>query len=269
MPDAAGPTIREYTDALRRRWWVAVLVAAAVFLVGAVPTVLEDATYSSGIQVRDSYRPRAPVDDDEVPQEELLELGSDITTLLTNRMRDAVVERLGPDAEPFGAVRASLVGFSTVISIRVEAGSPEAAAAAAEAYAAEFVEQRTARAVTPYVEQAAVLAERAAAAEAELADLDERLLDPSLDEVTRTTLRSQRSTTASDLRDLERRADDAALEAELRGSGIEIISDATRSGNPIAPQRRRAVTVSAAVAVLAGLAAAVVLDLVLRARARD
>lgn len=306
--DTAGPTIGEYATALRRRWLVVGLVTVLAVGIGAAPTLLEDPTYASEVMVRDSYTsegvpeidevrdqdpedgdgdgdgdggdgdgedPDGDGDQDGAPEveyeaaERLRELGSDVTTVLTNRMRAAVVDRLGPDAPAFGGVSASVVGFSTVIRIDVTAGSPEAAAAAATAYAEEFVERRTAAVVEPFHDQVDELEARVAAAEEELSELEEQLTSAGLAQVERALLMSKRTEAIEEARDARRRADRLELAADLRESGIEVISDAGVNRDPVAPDRRRALGASLVIGLLLGVAAAVLLDRFRRRPARD
>lgn len=198
---------------------------------------------------------------DENVQGQMRSVLTDVEALKSSGMRALVVDRLGPEAEPFGDVEASLVGFSEVIRLSVTGPSPAAAADAANAYADVFVEEKRREANEALVSQAAELRSRADEAQREIAELDRQLAeatDPSL----RDRLTLERTSLAAQAQDFSRRADQLDVEAALREGGIKVLSRAELETDPVGTSPLRAAVIAGVLGLLAGLAVAVALDIV-------
>jgi capsular exopolysaccharide synthesis family protein len=256
-------TLREYLDVLRRRRWIILLVTLATIALGVLPVALGTPTYASTAQLQVTAEQSTPFADrgDATVQREVRSVMTDVEALKSRGMRALVVERLGDDAELFDDVTATLIGFSEVIELRVTGRSPSAAADAANAYADVFVEERRRESNQALVSQASELRTRAATAQQDLAEID-RQLAGATDPLVQERLSLERTSLASQAQDYSRRADELEIEAALREGGIKVLSRATLQTDPISTSPLRAGFVAGVLGLLAGLALAVVLDIV-------
>jgi capsular exopolysaccharide synthesis family protein len=257
-------SLREYLDLVRRRRLVVLLVMAAAIVVGTVPDLVADPTYAATTVLQSVSEEASPFDDsgEQSAQVQARSVLTDAEVLQSSGMRARVAEQLGPDAQPFGAVSASVVGFSEVIRLRVTAASPTAAADAANAYADLFVAERRQQAVEALVSQSEELRRRTEDARAALVDIDRRLADQATDPVALDSLRLERSSLAQQMSDFSRRADQLEVEAALREGGIKVVSRAGLDLRPLGRDPLRSALIAAVLGLLAGLVIAVLLEVV-------
>ena len=263
MLPSSDQRLRAYAHVLLRHRVAVLAVTLLVLALGVVPALLEDPTYAatSTIRVRADNSGSPFEDDVQVnAQTRSRDLLTSVEVIESAPLRAQVLERLGAGAERFGRVEASLVGFSEVIELHVTASSPEAAAAAADAYAEVFVEVRQRESVEAIVEQSAELRRRSQVATEQIATIDRQLADPATDPVTAENLRVNRTALAAQVLDFSARADELDVEAALREGGTEIVSRAELETTPISPQPLRTGLTAGVLGLLAGIAAAVILD---------
>jgi len=255
-------TLREYLDVLRRRRVVILLVTLVTIALGVLPVVLRSPEYASTASLQVTSDEETPFSrGDENVQGQMRSVLTDVEALKSSGMRALVVDRLGPEAEPFGDVEASLVGFSEVIRVTVKGPSPAAAADAANAYADVFVEERRREANEALVSQAAELRSRADSAQQEIAEID-RQLATATDLSLRDRLALERTSLAAQAQEFSRRADQLDVEAALREGGIKVLSRAELESSPVGTSPLRAAVIAGVLGLLAGLAVAVALDIV-------
>ena len=248
---------------LRHRVTILV-VTLVVVVVGVVPTLLEDSQYASTASMRvRAEGVESPFDTTNQPnaQNRSRELLTDVEIIESARTRALVVDRLGDDAEPFGSVHASVVGFSEVIEVRVTAPTPSGAAAAANAYAEVFVEERRKESVDAIVSQSAELRKRVKTATDQLAEVDRQLASPDIDPIVAENLRVTRAGLSSQVLEFSTRADELDVEASLREGGTEIVTRARKNSSPVSPKPWRTGATALALGLLAGVAAAVLLEI--------
>lgn len=256
--------LRAYASVLLRHRVVIAGVALVVIAVGLVPSLLADPTYEATARIRvRAETVGSPFAETDAPNEQTRsrQLVTDVEIIESPRMRGLVLEALAGEAEP-GAVRAELIGFSEVIDISARAETPQGAALVADTYAEVFVEQRRQEAVDALVTQAGELRQRSEQASAEIAEVDRGLADPATDPVTADNLRVRRASLATQVLDFSARADELDVEAALRRGGTEIVGQAVADPDPVSPQPLRSGITAAVLGLLAGIAAAVVLDIV-------
>ena len=256
--------LRAYAQVLLRHRVAILVVIIAVVVIGVTPTLLEDASYASTASMRvRAEGVESPFDTSNQPnaQNRSRELLTDVEIIESARMRGLVLDRLGDDAEPFGSVSASVVGFSEVIEVRVTAPTPSAAAAAANVYAEVFVEERRKESVDAIVSQSAELRRRVKAATDQLADVDRQLAAPDIDPVVAENLRVTRAGLSSQVLEFSTRADELDVEAALREGGTEIVTKARENPSPVSPKPWRTAVTALALGLLAGVAAAVALEI--------
>lgn len=263
MLTATNLTLRDYLETLRRQWLVIVVVTIVAIVVGTVPAALQDPVYASTaqIQVR-SDTAQSPFDstNQENASTRSRELSTDVELLQSSSMRALVSDRLGPNPAPYFSVSAANVTFSEIISIRVTAPTPGAAADTANAFAEAFVDQRRADAVDALVTQSRELRNRAQESRDQIASIDQRLADPATDPRVADTLRLERSAAAAQVLEFSGRADELDVEAALREGGTRIVSRAALVLAPISPHPIKSATIAAVLGSLVAIGLAVVLD---------
>ena len=256
--------LRAYVQVLVRHRLAIVLTAFVVVVVGTAPSLLAEPVYASTASMRvkaeNTDSPFMDEQDQPNAQTRSRDLVTDVEVIESARMRSLVVDRLGPEAEPFGSVTATLVGFSEIIEVRVQAMSPSAAADAANAYAEVFVEDRQEESVEAIEAQSAELRRRIQAATEQIAALDSQLVDPETDPVIAENLRVNRATLASQVLEFSTRADELDVEAALLKGGTEIVTRAELNLTPVSPKPLRAGVTAAVLGMLAGVAVGVLLD---------
>lgn len=262
-------TLRFYVEAIRRRWWLLVVIPLAAFAAAAVPSLNVDDEFASTVTVRiHSGDPAPPVtgpDDAPAPTVasadlQILEVETELSVLRSSGLRADVVEALGPDGAGFGEISATRDGFSSAIDVRAVADTADAATAAARAYGEVYVSQRTEQVIEPLFERAEDLRVRAVAATDDLAEIDRRLADPATEAFLIGSLQAQRAGLDREVSDLDRRADVLEIEAERRAAQTRVISPASSASIVSAGPLREGLK-WLVVGLGAGLAAAVLLRL--------
>jgi capsular exopolysaccharide synthesis family protein len=253
--------LRAYANLLLRHRLAIIVTAVLVLAAGVVPALLEEPTYAatSAVRVRaDNTASPFDTDTQDNAQTRSRDLLTSVEVIESGPLRALVQERLGADADPFDQVTATLVGFSEVIQVRIQAPSAEGAAAAANAYAEVYVEERQRQSVQALVEQSEELRRRSASANEQMVAIDAQLADPATDPVTTENLRVSRAALAAQILDFSRRADELDVEAALREGGTEVVEWAGVDTDPVSPQPVRAGLTAAVLGLLAGIAVGVV-----------
>lgn len=264
MLPSSEQRLRAHASVLLRHRVVIGGVALVVLVVGLVPSLLAEPTYEATARIRvRAETVGSPFAESDAPNEQTRsrQLVTDVEIIGSPRMRSLVAEQL-PGGTEIGSVRAELIGFSEVIDITASSGTHEGAALVADTYAEVFVEQRRREAVDALVTQAGELRQRTEQASAEIAEIDRGLADPATDPVTADNLRVRRASLATQVLDFSARADELDVDAALRRGGTEIVGRAVADPDPVSPKPLRSGITAAVLGLLAGIAAAVVLDIV-------
>lgn len=269
MFQSAELSLREYLDMLRRRRWFVVVVALVIAVVGTIPSLLEDPTYESEAKVQVRSEASVSAFEGTEYENELTrsrDLETQVQVLSSQETRAQVEERLGPDGEPFDDVTPEMSGFSEIITIRVSAPSAVGAADAANAYAEVHVEQRRQATTEPLLVQAAQLRSQSQSLESRLADVDAQLVnteveDLAADILNADALQSERFSLVAQVNELNRRADELEIDAELRKSAASVVSRAPINLDPVSPKPMIAGVIALVVGLLVGLGAAVIREI--------
>ena len=261
-------SLRTYLQILRRQRRVLVIVPILVVFFGTLPTILDEARYTSASQVRVTPEAEEGVFDtgedtnENLPSNLLRELATEVEVLKSSATRAAVLARLGPDAGDFDAPDVRQVGLSEIIEIRISADDPAVAADVANTYADVFIDQRRTDAVEVLVVKANELREQSAEANAQLDRIREQLTDPTTPPLELDALRLRQSTLTAQVQDFDRRADELEVEAELREGGTQLVSLARLNPSATNPSSVRAAAVALLLGVLLAVGVAVLADLV-------
>ena len=257
-------SLRDYVATIRRHRLVIVLITVVGTGIGLVPAMFEEPVYSSSstIQVK-AETAQSPFDEaEESFGARSRELATAVELIRSSTMRALVQERLRPGAPLFHGVSASVAGASEIIVVEVRAPTPSDAADVANAYAEAFVEQRRASAVDALVAQSEELRARARDSSQQIAAIDARLADGSVEPSAAENLRFERTALAAQVLEFTGRADELEVEAALRRDGTQIVSRARLHLEPISPKPLRSAVIGGALGLLAGLGLAALLDIV-------
>lgn len=262
---ADGLSLQTYLQILRRRRWLVSLVALLVTVGAVLPALLADDVYATSAKVRVSALDREGV----FQTEPARELASDRTIELVTEMeivgsapiRERVVEATGIDESDFEGPEVSLVSISEIVEITIEASDAETAATVADAFAEAYVEDRRSRSVEALSMKADELRSQAEQATVELDEIGQRLGTPGLGQAEVASLQLQQSTLTAQVLDYNRRADQLAVEASLRGRGTQVHEQATVPAEPRDTGTVRAGAIGLVIGALLGVAIAVVADI--------
>ncbi len=239
-------TIRDYAKVVARRKWI-VIVAVVASVAGALTmALLQEPIYEAEAQMLVEPRLGAAVfQQDPTLNVQNLEraIQTEIQVLEGQRVRERVQEDLGLDALPAN-VRASPVGTTDVVSVKVRSKDPRTAQLLADAYVQAYSSTRREQAI-----------DTLQLAEAELSDkVDE--LQAQID----TADPAQRAALVTQQAAFKERLDQLQIDAALTTGGTSVVKSADLPTTPVEPRPLRTVVLAAFVGLLLGLAAAFLVD---------
>ncbi|MFP5257301.1 MAG: polysaccharide biosynthesis tyrosine autokinase [Acidimicrobiia bacterium] len=260
-------SLQSYLHVLRRQRRIVITVALLTTVLSILPALLADPVYASTASVR-----IAPLDSEGIfqgdnesanlPTDRARDLLTEIEILRSSPMRSAVLARLPFEVPDFGEPEVTQVGFSEIVEIRITAGDPATAADVANAYAEVFVEDRRTRSAEALLAKVEELRTQSAEATAELEQIAARLAAPGISPGDAASLQTRQANLQSQVQEYDRRADEFAVEAELRGRGTQLISPAPLELDPIRSSPITAAVVGLVLGTLLGITIAVVVDTV-------
>jgi capsular exopolysaccharide synthesis family protein len=174
-------------------------------------------------------------------------------------LRSNVRDELGRNASAMTDLSVSWVEDTDVIGITTSATSPEIAAEAANTYASVYVEERKARTVSTYRQQAENLRAAAEGLARDISRIDEQL-SAAPEGATSDLLVTQRATLVANRQEFISGASQLDLEANLRSQGVQVLDEATLPAGPYSPVPLRDATIAAVIALVLGIGIAFLLD---------
>lgn len=207
------------------------------------------------------------------------EMATQLQVIRSSEVSGQVADALGPAADRIISVSARNVGDTDIVALTVQSVDPRVAAAAANAYAETYIEQRQNVA-------AGVLAQRQAEIEALMAEAEAKIaeLEPQIDALTtqvatlepqvlsnpaaspelraeyasattdRDAILRERETQSAKVSALQEQGDQLEVAVALQGdTGTVIIERASIPGSPISPTPRQDALVAAAIGLVLGL----------------
>ena len=211
-----------------------VAITAAVFVSVYLLSAVQPKMYSANAEVQISPAPDAngvvPSNSDDPTI-----MGNEIYLFTTSAMREQVNVMIGPEAgDEVAGVSVAQVPDTDVLRIRVRSTSPEVARDAADAYAASFLRLRQADRTAAANQQKAELQAQVDELSAEIAARDQEIVDgggvgqPGTEAATldRASLLSEQAELRSEIRELERQANVAALTVSIeKPAGLPKLPD--------------------------------------------
>ena len=263
-PGAGGELdLRRYLLALRRRRWTIGLVTltaaviAGLLSAGTTPVYESTSTVLLQRSTPDAVDGLVPVLDTEVQGRiELLLFSSEQVT-------DAAEARLGGAAD----IRAELGPDGVSLEVTARSTDPSLAAAAANTYAAAYLDLRRTTKVAEYEATAEVIGQQIArldadieAVEAELSEVVPLADTPAGAAATR-TLEDERDALLTQRTVFQQRLDSVTVSADLaEADGPVVVQSATVPDRPVEPRPVRDLAVGVALGLMAGVALALVQD---------
>jgi len=187
-------------------------------------------------------------------------------------VRDPVKKALHLTDDP--SVTVAVVGGSNVVGITAQADTANGAARIAQAYAETFVDMHRTQVLADLKTTTDALSAQIGALEAQIAPIDQSLTDLNtrIDATAVLTARApitaqrdrvsqQRQTLDTRRSDLQARLDRLELDTTVtKTGGVEIVSNAAVSTDPVTPQKTTDLALALALGVLGGIALAFVRD---------
>ena len=211
-----------------------VAITGAVFVSVYLLSAVQPKMYSANAEVQISPAPDAngvvPSNSDDPTI-----MGNEIYLFTTSAMREQVNVMIGPEAvDDVAGVSVAQVPDTDVLRIRVRSTSPEVARDAADAYAASFLRLRQADRTAAANQQKAELQAQVDELSAEIAARDQEIVDgggvgqPGTEAAVldRASLLSEQAELRSEIRELERQANVAALTVSIeKPAGLPKLPD--------------------------------------------
>lgn len=271
MTDLSTPTstasfsLKTYLSILRRQRRLIIVVIVVMTFLAMLPPLLQDPVYSATSQVRiSSLDSEGVFSTDPVvgktTNDRAIELLTEIEVISSASLKARVLADSGVGADDFEGPMVTQRGFSEVVEINVVADSPDIASDIANLYADEYVEDRRERSVDTLTAKADELRGQSAAANTELQLLTQRLANEELPANEISNLQLRQTTLSQQVLDFDRRADELAVNASLRGAATEVHQFAGLDLAPIRPSSLSAAAIGFVLGILLGLALAVVFD---------
>ena len=207
------------------------------------------------------------------------EMATQLQVIRSSEVSGQVADVLGPAADRITSVSATNVGQTDIVALTVQSVDPRVAAAAANAYAETYIEQRQNVAAGVLAQRQAEIEALTAEAEAKIAELEPQIdalttqvaiLEPQVlgNPAASAELRAQyasattdrdailreRETQSAKVSALQEQADQLEVAVALQGdTGTAIIERASIPGSPISPTPRQDAMVAAAIGLILGL----------------
>lgn len=212
--------LREYARMLRRQAKVVVASALVAAVVALLAASRQPRVYQSSAQLLVQPSAAQSILSPYSAAVTATEIQTDIQLLSGAQIRQAVTKALG-SAPP---VTAAEVGTSNVIAVTAQSGTPQGAAAVANAYATAYVKITQARAVHDLLSGAAQIRSQVNELQARI---DRQGPGPQRD-----ALVQQQSTLNQQLQQLQ-------VNASLASGSADVVAPATASSVPVAPNKIR------------------------------
>jgi capsular exopolysaccharide synthesis family protein len=253
--------LRRFAAVLRRRAAMIIAFVVVAFVGVYLLTTLRPDEYAARSEVRVSDSASAEVfgtaaqkgDSDRL-------IANEIHLVLTNRIRLAANDLMGPVSDEVTSVAAGRVEDTDIMQIDVTATSPEAAKTAADTYAEVYVARRQSETVRSYEERADQLTVAADNLSALIREIDEQLISGTVPEAQQGVLAAQRASYQTDASNYQSLASEAQVQAKIRANGIAIIEEAELPEVPFAPNPLRDASLAAVVALVLASGLAILLD---------
>lgn len=252
--------LREVVGVLRRRGWIilgtiVVCVALALANASRLPS-----RYAATSQVRiTDPNAEAVFNGVQIKSDPKREVETQIQVVLSSEIRDAANAILGDRATQVTNVSVTGQGETDILLIRAESQNPDVAKAASDALADSYVRIKRERLVSEFTKRAEELHKKSDALNEEITAIQATInLAPTGPDAE--TLRAQKSGIQSQKQELDRRAAEAEVEAQVRGGSVELVDHAPAPTAPFSPRPARDAVVAGALGLLLGLAAAFVFE---------
>ena len=258
-PDS--PAVADYTGALRRRWWIALLVTA-ICVVGAVGYIaVAPKAYSSTATVYVSPT-SADQSSSSAKSGTTVNLYTESQVVTSGVVATIAAKALHSSLTPATLakqVSVTVPANSQTMQIMCSTSSGTAAADCANEFATAYLQNRTAAATAAITQQESPLKSQVTALQKTVASLQNKISTLPSNSSDKATDEAQLSTDQGQLRSLNSKL--AGLdEAATQNNGGSIITKALPSGTPTSPKKSLVLPAGLIVGLIIGLLAALLWD---------
>ena len=237
---------------------IALVVAGAVVVYGLSSLRTDQYQATASMRVVDPNS-EAIFDGVQVRVDPSRDVDTQLRLLRSDDLRVAVEQQLAEAGDQITSVSVSAAGTTDIIDVTVTSPDPEIAAAAANAYATIYVEQRQEQVRAGFTVRADELREQAAQLDAQIRDIDIQLTG-EISDADRAVLEAQRASLVTQQGELRTRAIEFDVEAATRSGNVELAESASVPTSPSSPNPRRDAMLAAVLALLLGIGLAFLLD---------
>lgn len=253
--------LRDYLQVLRRRWWIAAVITVAGVVGALTLSALQTPLYQAQSRILVQQRTSSVLFDPQTGQALKPDLATEIELqlLTSQRVREVAVERLGRPA----AIRASVTGNGTVLTLRANDPAPEAAAAEANAFAQAYLDVRRELAVSDYQTTADAVSAKMADIQAALDSVSAEVASAEAtgNAAVLPGLRREEAALISQKDTFQSQLDQLLVSADLaQGGGPQVIATAIAPREPFRPTPVRNGILGGLAGLLVGVGLVFVVD---------
>ncbi len=255
--DTAGSRLRDYVDVLRRRKFTVGLVVALIVVPALNVALLRSSVYAATARVLVQGPTASLVDPGAgVPADPERTVETQLEVFTGEPLRAAVAAKLGTTPD----VSAKGIGGTDVIEITARNGSPQKAAAIADAYADAYVELRRKQTLDNLTAAGQQVQTRVNDAQNRLDDIEAEVdgAPPERQTAVRQNLNAERSALVAQVGFLRTKLDELQINQALNGGGAEIVTHARVPTSAVAPRPLRTGLIALAAGLALGVCAAFV-----------
>lgn len=252
--------LRALLATLRRRVWV-IVACVVVFAAGAfVASARQPDLYAATSQVRvTDPNADAVFTGIQIKSDPKREVNTQILVIQSSSIRTCADAALGEQADALENLIVSGKGETDILLIRAASRSPQVAVDASNAVATCYVDAKRTALVSEFQQRAVELRRKSADLGETMSAIDAEIAaDPASPNVA--LLRSEKAGLQDQQQELDQRADEAEVEAAVRGGNVELVDEAELPRRPFTPTPARDALLAGALGLLVGLGLAFLLE---------
>ena len=256
--EARALTLRDYWRIVTHRWWVVAIAMLAAVVPAVALSVSQEPIYVAEARMLLQSAPGESLfGNDFVYTEPERTVANEIEVLEGDVVYQQVIDDLGLATDPPAVTGTSEVD-TDIVSVTVESGDPETAAALANAYVNAYKEVKRNQAVEGLEEAGQALQAKVTELQDQIDAIDQQILTASEEE--QALLDVERRKLVDTQGVFNQRLDQVQVDAALSTGSAQLVQPAYAPDSPVEPTPRRTAALALAVGLLLGLGAVFLLD---------